>query len=46
MTFSAKLVENQIEITYENMDKIIVNFYKTDLEAYYSLNPFSEGNFD
>ncbi len=45
-SFTAKLNGSQIEIDHENLSTLNACFYKIDLEAFYSLNPFQEGNFE
>ena len=34
--------KDRIDIIYENIDNVEIKMFKIDLEAYISLNPFSE----
>lgn len=45
-SFTCKLVDNNVIIDHENLKSLVAKFYKIDLEAFYSLKPFQEGNFE
>ena len=41
-SLDCRIEKNTIEITYENLESVDVKMFKIDLEAFVSLNPFSE----
>lgn len=45
-TYSCTLKDSKILINHENLPELIVKFYKIDMEAYYSLYPFKQSQFN
>ncbi|CAD8054408.1 unnamed protein product [Paramecium sonneborni] len=43
-TLQSTIEGNQIQITYSNLNKVVIQFYKIDLEILYSRNPFLNWN--
>ena len=39
-----KVEDGQVKITYQNLDRVTVNYYEMDLEFLFSSNPFVESN--
>lgn len=44
-SYTVSLKDDQVVINHENLQALKARFYKIDLEAYYSLNPFQEKDF-
>lgn len=45
-TYSCTLKDSKILINHENLTDLTIKFYKIDLEAYYSLYPFKQSQFN
>lgn len=37
----AELLKDKVIVTFQNVSKVFVDYYKIDLELFFSLNPFS-----